>query len=79
MCAAFEECKEVPDIVPLYFSEDDATRVASKISGAAGALGDEAFELGNWLLRFGCASEEFRVVVAYLGDWMSKSSPARAD
>ena len=32
-------------------------------------------ELRNWLLRFGCASEELRVVVASLADWMANSSP----
>ena len=32
-------------------------------------------DLRNWLLRFGCASEEFRVVVASLADWLAKSSP----
>ena len=32
-------------------------------------------ELCNWLLCFGCASEELRVVVASLDDWMSNSSP----
>ena len=32
-------------------------------------------ELRNWLLCFGCASEEFRVVVASLADWMANSSP----
>ena len=38
-------------------------------------LGAEAIELRNWLLRFGCASEELRVVVATLADWMANSSP----
>ena len=46
-----------------------------KLSGASGALGAEAMELRNWLLHFGCASEEFRVVVASLADWMANSSP----
>ena len=32
-------------------------------------------ELRNCLLRFGCASEELRVVVASLADWMANSSP----
>ena len=27
-------------------------------------------ELRNWLLHFGCASEELRVVVARLADWV---------
>ena len=38
-------------------------------------LAAEAIELRNWLLRFGCASEELRVVVASLADWMAISSP----
>ena len=67
-CAAFEKYGDVPKTVPLDFTEDDVTWVASKLSGAAGALGAEAMELRNWLLCFGCASEEFRVVVASLAD-----------
>ena len=55
MCAAFKEYGEEPKMVPLDFTEDDVTWVASKLSGAAGALGAEAMELRNLLLRFGCA------------------------
>ena len=74
-CAAFKKYGDVPERVPLNFTEDDVTWVASKLSGAAGALGAEAMELCNWFLCFGCASEEFRVVVASLADWMANSSP----
>ena len=74
-CAAFEEYEDVPTTVPLDFMEDAVTWVASKLSGAAGALGAEAMELSNWLLCFGCASEEPRVVVASLADLMDNSSP----
>ena len=49
--------------------------VASKLSGTEGALGAEAMELHNWLLSFGCASEELRVFVASLADWMANYSP----
>ena len=73
-CAAFEVYEEVTKTVPLYFTEDDSTWVALML-GAAGALGAEAMDLRNWLLRFGCASEELRVFVASLADWMTKSSP----
>ena len=72
--AAFEEYEDVPETVTLDFTEDDVMWVASKIFGAAGALGAEEMELRNWLLRFGCASNEFRVVVASLDDWMANSS-----
>ena len=56
-CAAFEDYEEVPETVPLGFTEDDMTWVASKPSGDAGALGAEAIELINWLLRFGLMLE----------------------
>ena len=49
--------------------------MAYNISGAAGALGAEAIELRNWLLCFGCASEEFRVIVTNLDDWMATPPP----
>ena len=51
--------------------------MASNLSGDAGALGAEAIELRNWLLRFACEKEEFRVVVANLADWMANTSPPR--
>ena len=75
--AAFDEYKEVPETLPLELSEDNATRVASKLSGAPGVLGAEAIELRNYLLCFGCASEEFIVVVTNLSDWMANSYPPR--
>ena len=74
-CADFEVYEDIPKTVPLEFTEDDVMWVASKLSGAAVALGAEAMELRNWLLCFGYASEELRVVVASLADWMAKSSP----
>ena len=49
--------------------------VSPNLSGAAGALGAEAMELHNWLLCFGCASEELRVVVDNMDYWMANSSP----
>ena len=70
-CAAFKEYGDVPETVALEFTEDNVTWVASKISGAAGTLGVEAIELVNWTLRFGCALEKLRVVVARLDDWMA--------
>ena len=70
-CAAFEEYEKVPETVPLDLLKDNITWVASKLSGGAGALGAEAIWLRNWLLCFGCASEEFIVVVADLADWMA--------
>ena len=74
MCS-LREAWEVPETVPLNFTEDDVLWVASKLSGAAGALGAEAIKLRNWLLCFGCASEELRVVVSSMAEWMTNFSP----
>ena len=49
--------------------------VASKLSGATGALGAEVIELKNWILSFGCTSEELKVVVAKLNDCIAHSFP----
>ena len=74
-CAAFEEYEKMPETVPLDFTEDDVMWVASNLSGITGALVAEAIELRNWFFCFRCASEELRVLVARLADWMAKSSP----
>ena len=67
-CAAFEEYEEGLETVILDFSEYDVTWVASKLSDTKGVLGAEVIEVRNWLLLFGCASEEFNVVVANLDE-----------
>ena len=74
-CAALKEYEEVLDTMTLDSLDYNVTWVAYKLSGAAGALGAEAIELRNWLLHFGCPSEEFRVVVVNMYDWMAHSSP----
>ena len=48
--------------------------VASEISGTADALRADAIEIINWILCFGCASEELRVFVTRLAEWVSNSS-----
>ena len=73
--AAFKEYKKVLETIPLDFLEENVTWVASKFSGAAGALGAEAIELRNWLLCFGCALKNSRVVVANLANFMDNSYP----
>ena len=67
-CAAFEDYVEVPETVSLNFTEDDITWFASNLSGAADVLVVEVIELRNWLIRFGCVTEELRVVISILSD-----------
>ena len=74
-CSAFEEYPELPEAIPMDFSEDDVTWVASKLSGSAGAAGPEAVEFRNWLLRFGAGSEALRVEMAEWANWLANTSP----
>ena len=78
MCVPFKENKDMPKMVPLEFTENGVTCVASKLSDAADALGVEVIQLKNWLIHSGCAPEELRVIVAKLADCMAKSSPTWA-
>ena len=55
-------------MLPLDFTEDD-------VYGTAGVLGAESIELRNWLVFLGYTSEDLRVVVTILDEWMSNSSP----
>ena len=61
MCAYFEEYEKIPETVTLDFSQDDVTWVASKISGAVGALGTESIGVINCLISFRCTLEELRI------------------
>ena len=65
----------MPETVCIDFSDDNVMWVASKLSGAAGALGAEAIELVNWRLCFVCALEDLRVFILNLVDWMANPPP----
>ena len=53
--AYFKEYEDINETVPIYFTEDDMTWIASKLSGAEVMLGAEEIELCNWIILFGCA------------------------
>ena len=67
-CAAFGDYKDVPQTVPLNFIEDDVMWVSSNLSGTSGTLGVETIELINWIIQFGCASEQLKVYVTKMAD-----------
>ena len=60
-------------MLPLDFTEDDVVWVTSKLFVTTGYLEVELIDLRNWLIFFGCASEELRVVVIRLDDWITNS------
>ena len=75
ICSAFKGYDKVPETVPLEFSKENVTWVASMISGTIGALGEEVTELDHWLLQFVCVLEELHIVVAGIAGCLDNSSP----
>ena len=77
-CTDFYEYRYMPEMVLLYFTEDDVTWVLSKLAGFTGMLGVEAIDLRNLTIHFVRSLEGLRVVVDELDDWMDNSSSPEA-
>ena len=64
-----------PEMVPVDITDDVVTAVAGCLSGGAGPGGTDSISLQHWLLRFGAASGELRLIVAEVGEWISNRPP----
>ena len=53
-----------PELVPVDITKYTVTEVAGQLSGGAGPVGTDLVSLQHWILRFGAASGELRLVVA---------------
>ena len=58
-------------MVPVDITDDVVSAVAGRLSGGVGPGGTYYISLQNWLLRFGAASGELRLIVAEVGEWLS--------
>ena len=59
-----------PELTPVDITEDTVTAVAGRISGGAGPGGTDSVSLQHWLLRFGAASAELRLIVGDFVEWL---------
>ena len=64
-----------PELTPVDITNDTVTAVAGLISGGAGPGGTDSVSLQHWLLRFGAASAELRLIVGDFIEWMSNGRP----
>ena len=64
-----------PDITPADIKDDMVTAVAGSISGGAGTGGTDSVSLQHWLLRFGAASAELRLIVGDFVEWLGNGRP----
>ena len=55
-----------PELTPVDITDDTVTAVAGRLSGGAGPGGTDSVSLQHWLLRFGAASAELRLIVGDL-------------
>ena len=62
-------------MVPVDITDDVVSAVAGRLSGGAGPGGTDSISLQHWLLRFGAASAELRLVLAEVGEWLSNGRP----
>ena len=60
------------------YRSDVVSAVAGRLSGGAGPGGTDSVSLQHWLLRFGAARGELRLIVAEFGEWPSNGRPPRA-
>ena len=63
------------ELTPLDITNNTVTDVAGWLSGGARPGGTDSVLLQHWLLRFGAASAELRLIVGDFIQWMSNGRP----
>ena len=64
-----------PEITSVDITDDTVTEVAGRLSKGAGPGGPDSVSLQHWLLRFGAASAELRLVVRDFVEWLGNGRP----
>ena len=65
-----------PEIFPVDIIKNTVTSVAGRLSGGAGPDGTDSVSLQHWLLSFGAAIRELRLIVADFTEWLSNVRPS---
>ena len=64
-----------PEMVFVDITDNVVLAVTGHLSGGTGLGGTDLVSLQHWLLRFGAASGELRLIVAEVGEWLSNGWP----
>ena len=64
-----------PEMAPVDITYYVVTAVAGRLSGGAGPGGTDLVSLQHWLLRFGAASGDLRLIVEEVGEWLCNWRP----
>ena len=63
------------ELTSVDITEDTVTAVAGRLSGGAGPGGTESVSLQHWLLWFGEASGELRLIFGDFVEWLGNGRP----
>ena len=64
-----------PELVPVDITNDAVMEVAGRLSGGARPGGTDSVRLQHWLLRFGEASAELRLIDRDFMEWLNNGQP----
>ena len=64
-----------PDLTPVDITDDMVAAVAGRLSGGARLGRTDSVSLQHWILRFGAAIREIRLIVGYFVEWLGNGRP----
>ena len=64
-----------PELTPVDITKEMVTAVAGRLLGGAGPRGTDSVSLQHWLLRFGAASAELRLIFGDFVEWLGNGRP----
>ena len=64
-----------PELTPVDITYNPVTAVAGRILGGAGPGGTDSVLLQHWLLRFGAACAELRLIFGAFVEWLGNGRP----
>ena len=64
-----------PELTPVDITKETVTAVAERLLGGAGPGGTDSVSLQHWLLRFGAASAELRLIFGDFVEWLGNGRP----
>ena len=74
-----ESLESYPDrpleLTPVNITNDTVTTIVGRLLGGAGPGGTDPVSLQQWLLRFGAASGELRLIVGVFVEWLGNGRP----
>ena len=63
------------ELTQMEITNNTVTALAGRLSGGSGPGGTDSVYLQHWILRFGAATAELRLIVADFVEWLENGRP----